>query len=136
MKKNLLPILILCSSLLVCCTEYTYTPEFLTDSTIRLEVGEKKIFTFTKSDCQYAYNIERCEFRAHTDNMSDYFIFRLSSIPSHEGEEVQGLLVEWTERNSMNTVKKNIALQTVKIEDDTIWLWNSREGIKATLRFQ
>ena len=136
MKKSILLLLILCSSILVCCTDYTYTPEFLTDSTIRLEVGKKKIFTFTTSDCQYAYNTDRCEFRAHTDNMSDYFIFKLSSIPSYEGEVVQGIKVEWTERNGMNSIKKNIALQTVKLEDDTIWLWDSREGIKATLRFQ
>ena len=94
------------------------------------------MFTYTPSECQYAYNLDRHEFRAHTDNMSDYFIVRLNETPTREAQEIMALSMEWTERNGMNKSKKNIVLQVVKLEDNTFWLWNSRDGIKVTVRFE
>lgn len=134
--KKIVPIVLFCLCTVLSCTNHTYTPDFLTDDTIRLEVGKKRMFTYTPSECQYAYNLDRHEFRAHTDNMSDYFIVRLNETPTREAQEVMALSMEWTERNGMNKSKKNIVLQVVKLEDNTFWLWNSRDGIKVTVRFE
>lgn len=134
--KKIVPIVLFCLCIMLSCTTHTYTPDFLTDDTIRLEVGKKRMFTYTPSECQYAYNLDRHEFRAHTDNMSDYFIVRLNETPTREAQEVMALSMEWTERNGMNKSKKNIVLQVVKLEDNTFWLWNSRDGIKVTVRFE
>lgn len=134
--KKIVPIVLFCLCTVLSCTTHTYNPDFLTDDTIRLEVGKKRIFTYTPSECQYAYNLDRHEFRAHTDNMSDYFIVRLNETPTREAQEVMALSMEWTERNGMNKSKKNIVLQVVKLEDNTFWLWNSRDGIKVTVRFE
>lgn len=134
--KKIVPIVLFCLCTVLSCTTHTYTLDFLTDDTIRLEVGKKRMFTYTPSECQYAYNLDRHEFRAHTDNMSDYFIVRLNETPTREAQEVMALSMEWTERNGMNKSKKNIVLQVVKLEDNTFWLWNSRDGIKVTVRFE
>lgn len=134
--KKIVPIVLFCLCTVLSCTNHTYTPDFLTDDTIRLEVGKKRMFTYTPSECQYAYNLDRHEFRAHTDNMSDYFIVRLNETPTREAQEIMALNMEWTERNGMNKSKKNIVLQVVKLEDNTFWLWNSRDGIKVTVRFE
>lgn len=124
-------------ALLLClasaCTPNTYTPEFLLDDTIRLESDKECVFLYTPAKCQWAYNSQRLEFRAHTDNMSDYFILKLNSRPEEAGSTVIASYLEWTEPNGMNRVKRNLALEVVKLEGETIWLWNSSSGLKLTI---
>lgn len=133
MKKILLMLGIL---LTASCAEPYYTPEFLTDDTIRLEIKDKPALAYTAKDCQYAYNLQRLEFRCHTDNMSDYFFIRLKSMPEKEGERVTAALLEWTTDKGMNRTRKNMEFEVVKMDGNTIWLWNNRESIKIALRFE
>lgn len=119
-----------------CVEKGTYTPEFLTDSTLRLAVGQTEILTYNPLNCQYAYNTEKLEFRLHTDNMSDYFIVRLQEEPTEEDQMITAGLIRWTSPTGPDEVRKNIVLQVVKLEDDVVWLWNSRESIKMTARFR
>ena len=134
--KFILAFALLLVALPACIEEGTYTPEFLTDSTLRMAVGKTEIITYNPLTCQYAYNSDNLEFRLHTDNMSDYFIVRLQSEPTEEDQMVTAGLVRWTSPAGADEVRKNIALQVVKMEDDVIWLWNSRESIKMTVRFR
>lgn len=121
--------------LLVGCEPQTvYTPEFLTDSTLRMEVGKQEILTYNPITCQTALNLHRCEFRMHTDNMSEYFIIRFSSMPSEEGESVTVESLVWTNPSGADQTRKNITLEVVKLEGDIAWLWNSRESIRMTVR--
>ena len=121
--------------LLVGCEPQTvYTPEFLTDSTLRMEVGKQEILTYNPITCQTALNLHRCEFRMHTDNMSEYVIIRFSSMPSEEGESVTVESLVWTNPSGADQTRKNITLEVVKLEGDTAWLWNSRESIRMTVR--
>lgn len=131
MKKILFKLT--CLFLFTSCVQSTYTPEFLTDDTIRLEVGKKTIFTYKAQSCQYAYNSSRLEFRSHTDNMSDYFLLKLHERPEKEGDEVLADYLEWTEHNGMNKTRKNLELQVVKIDGDRFWLWNAKHRIKMTI---
>ena len=114
----------------------TYTPEFLKDDTLRLAVGREEIISYNPLTCQYAFNTDRLEFRLHTDNMSDYFIVRLQEEPTGEDQVITAGLIRWTSRTGADEVRKNIALQVVKMEGDVVWLWNSRESIKMTARFR
>ncbi|MBP5488357.1 MAG: hypothetical protein J6X77_02180 [Bacteroidales bacterium] len=119
------------------CVEHgTYTPEFLTDATLRMAVGKNDIITYNPLTCQYAWNSDNLEFRLHTDNMSDYFILRLQAEPTEEEQLVTAGLLRWTSPTGADEVRKNIVLEVVKIEDDVIWLWYSRESIKMTVRFR
>ena len=121
--------------LLVGCEPQTvYTPEFLTDSTLRMEVGKQEILTYNPITCQTALNLHRCEFRMHTDNMSEYVIIRFSSMPSEEGESVTVESLVWTNPSGTDQTRKNITLEVVKLEGDIAWLWNSRESIRMTVR--
>lgn len=118
------------------CGEKTYTPEFLTDDKLRMEVGRQEILSYNPLNCQYAYNSERLEFRLHTDTMSDYVIIKLASLPSEEGETITARTLVWTSRTGADQVRNDIALEVVKLEGDTMWLWNSRESIRMTVRFR
>ena len=117
-----------------CEPQTVYTPEFLTDSTLRMEVGKQEILTYNPITCQTALNLHRCEFRMHTDNMSEYFIIRFSSMPSEEGESVTVESLVWTNPSGTDQTRKNITLEVVKLEGDIAWLWNSRESIRMTVR--
>ena len=123
-------------SMTACIEEGTYTPEFLTDNTLRMAVGKTDVITFNPLTCQYAFNTDQLEFRLHTDNMSDYFIVRLQSEPTEEDQIITAGLLRWTSKTGADEVRKNIALQVVKMEDDVVWLWYSRESIKMTVRFR
>ncbi len=133
MKKITLYLILLSGVLLCSCNQNTFTPEFLTDNTIRMEIGKKRIFTYSSANCQYAYNTERHEFRAHTDNMSDYFMLKIDKIPTAQGEEVNASYIEWIERNGTDRIKKNVTLKVVQLEGDNIWLWSSKENIKLSI---
>lgn len=129
----LLTILLLASA---CWPEGHYTPEFLQDSTLRLYVGDEEILSYDPYDCQYAYNRERLEFRLHTDNMSEYVLLSLDEEPTYENQVVTASSIRWTRDNGSDVIKKDIALEVVKVEGDVVWLWNSRESLKMTARFR
>lgn len=120
--------------LLAGCNGHTYTPEFLTDSTLRFENGRQSVFTFNPADCQYTYNLQRRSFRAHTDNMSAFYSVVLASLPVAEGEMIEADLL-WSGPRGFEE-RKAIALEVVKLEGDTAWLWNSSESLKMTVRFE
>lgn len=134
--KTIIAGLVLLCALPACIQEGTYTPEFLTDNTLRMAVGNIDVISFNPLNCQYAFNTDQFEFRLHTDNMSDYFIVRLQAEPTKEDQIITAGLLRWTSPTGADEVRKNIALQVVKMEDDVVWLWNSRESIKMTVRFR
>ena len=138
MKKTGLisAVIALLFTLTACVEGGTYTPEFLTDATLRMAVGKTDIITYAPLSCQYAYNSDNMEFRLHTDNLSDYFIIRLQAEPTEEDQMVTAGLLRWTSPTGADQVRKNIALQVVKMEGDVVWLWYSRESIKMTVRFR
>ena len=119
-----------------CEPNSVYTPEFLTDNTLRMEVGKQEVFRYNSINCQTAINLQRCEFRMHTDNMSEYVTIQFESLPSGEGETVVAKNLVWTMATGADETRKNITLEVVKLEGDTAWLWNSRESIRMTVRFR
>lgn len=124
MKKIL--ILALAALALCSCGNERDIPRFIEDDTIRLEVSGSTVFKYDANSCQLAFNREKALFRVHTDNMSDYFIADLDRIPVEVDQEVTATL-SWTTDSNVTT-RKNIALKTVMIEGDKIWLWSGSGG--------
>lgn len=137
MKADRLTVLLITLLLASACgPKGYYTPEFLQDSTLRLSVGDEDILRYDPYDYQYAYNRERLEFRIHTDNMSEYVLLTLNEEPVRENQVVTALSIRWTRDKGSDVIKKDIALEVVKVEGDVVWLWNSRESLKMTARFR
>lgn len=133
---RLIPLLTALLLASACGPKGYYTPEFLQDSTLRLSVGDEDILRYDPYDYQYAYNREKLEFRLHTDNMSEYVLLSLDEEPTHENQVVTASSIRWTRDKGSDIIKKNIALEVVKVEGDVVWLWNSRESLKMTARFR
>ncbi len=124
--------LLLALLLLSACDGDRFRPAFELQTGLLLQERGKTIFRYDPLSCQTAFNRQRCEFRVHSDNMSDFYSVRLSRIPSSTGEKVTGQ-IRWTTDRDLVT-KKNITLEVVKLEGDTIWLWSSGERIGVTVR--
>ncbi|MCR4859880.1 MAG: hypothetical protein K5910_04370 [Bacteroidales bacterium] len=99
---------------------------------IRLMVGGNIPFTYEPNTCQLAFSRDRREFRAHTDNMSDFFVVTFSEVPSAPGQNVTADLVWTTERDVLS--RKNLTLEVVRIEGDQFWLWSDAGRIGLCIR--
>lgn len=119
--------------LLLCgCKPDISIETFSSSDQIRLEVNGNIVMNYSAGNCQLAFNRQKCEFRVSTDTMSDYFIVRLSEIPTSEGQSVSAF-IEWTTDYSI--VRKNgITLDPVRIQGDKIWLWNRTDKIGTVIK--
>ena len=128
-----LPAIIAAVVLFCGCQEERLISAFSARDEIRLQVGGVEQLCYDPLTCQLGCNIDNREFRVHTDNMSDFFSLRLSSIPTEDEEQVTGSLVYTTKTDVVH--KRNVTLKVVRIEGDRIWLWNqtSRIGVEIQI---
>lgn len=124
-------ILLLCTFLLCGCGETRKINAFIENDEIRLQVGSIVHFTYDPLTCQLSFNRGRKEFRAQTDNTSDFFAVTLSEIPCEYGQTVSADLV-WTTPTDVLT-RKNLTLEVIRIEGEKIWLWSSSGRIGLSI---
>lgn len=105
---------------------------FITDDTVRLELDGERVFSYDEDGCQLAYNEKRCEFRAHTDTMLDYFVVNLSAVPARLGAKVSATIA-WSTDTGEKT-KENITLEAKRIKGDVIWLCDASRHNAVVLR--
>ena len=126
-------LLILSALVLLCgCSDKRMRIAFSESEEIRLMVGGTVPFTFDPNTCQLAFSRDRKEFRAHTDNMSDFYAVRFTEIPSTLGQTVTADLTWTTERDVLT--RKNLTLEVVRIEGDKFWLWSNSGRIGLSIR--
>lgn len=118
--------------LLAGCSDKRMRTAFSESDEIRLMVGGTVPFTYDPLTCQLAFSRERKEFRAHTDNMSDFYAVRFSEIPSTLDQTVTADLTWTTERDVLT--RKNLTLEVVRIEGDQFWLWSNAGRIGLVVR--
>lgn len=108
-------------------------PEFMTSQNFGLRVRDEAVFKYDPLNWQVAFNRKRCEFRVHTDNMSDYYCVRLDCVPTAEKQRAKGS-IEWTSKSSVNSHKDLVFI--VERVDNTgrIWLWSKKERIGAVVQ--
>ncbi|MCR4824981.1 MAG: hypothetical protein K5849_06475 [Bacteroidales bacterium] len=132
-RRPLFLILLLASLLPVSsCSDQRMQNAFCESEEIRLMVGGDIPFVYDPGTCQMAFSRDLREFRAHTDNMSDFYAVTLSDIPSSIGQRVSGNLI-WTTREEVLT-RKNLTLEVVRIEGEQFWLWSQTGRIGLTIK--
>lgn len=108
-------------------------PEFITSSTIGLQVKDDVIFEYDPLTWQTSFNREKCEFRAHTDNMSDYYTLSLNLVPTGVDQKAKGD-IKWTSRSSIVN-KKGLTFIVKKMDrSGKLWLWCKKEQIGVTVQ--
>jgi len=118
-----------CSS----CYGSKVDPDFLATTVFGLQVKGNEVFKFDYYSCQTAFNLQKKEFRAHTDTMSDYYCLTLDKLPSSTGDKVKGDLV-WTSTSDVSE-KEDISFVVKKVErNQMMWLWSRKEGIGVVIQ--
>lgn len=121
-------------AVLLCgCNDTRRRNAFVENNDIRLQIGSTIQFRYDPLTCQLAFSRDRREFRAQTDNTSDYYSIVLSEIPANIGQRVSGDLT-WTTETDILT-RDDLDLEVLRIEDDQVWLWSSsgRTGVMIKL---
>lgn len=121
-------ILLLCCS----CGRQRRVNAFMEHDELRLQVAGKVQFRYDELNCQLSFSRDRNEFRAQTDNTSDFYTVRLNFIPTQVGETVTADLSWTTDTDILH--RKNLTLEVVRIEGDRIWLWSDSGRIGVSLR--
>ena len=117
--------LVLAAVLLCGCDDSRRINAFVENNDIRLQVGSTVNFRYDPLECQLAFSRDRREFRAQTDNTSDYYSLKLSEIPVQTGQTVSADLT-WTTETDILT-RESLNLEVIRLEGDRIWMW-SRSG--------
>ncbi|HIQ84561.1 MAG TPA: hypothetical protein IAC86_02040 [Candidatus Cryptobacteroides excrementigallinarum] len=121
-------------AVLLCgCNDSRKRNAFVENNDIRLQIGSTIQFRYDPLTCQLAFSRDRREFRAQTDNTSDYYSIVLSEIPANIGQRVSGNLT-WTTETDILT-RDDLDLEVLRIEGDQVWLWSSsgRTGVMIKL---
>lgn len=123
---------LLCVLLLSACSDQRMQDAFTENEGVRLMVGRDIPFTYDPVTCQLAFSRDLKEFRAHTDNMSDFYAVRFTELPTIQGQTVTADLTWTTERDVLT--RKNLTLEVVRIEGDQFWLWSNSGRIGLCIR--
>ena len=113
------------------CTGGKADPDFIATSDCNLRVKGEVVFKYDPLTCQTAFNRRNCEFRVHTDNMSDFFIVRLSEMPSSENQILDGT-AQWTTGDDLHNKKTSFSV--LKMDGDRIWLWSAESSIAVVVQ--
>ena len=130
-RPRILPLLF-AVLLLSACADQRMRTAFSENEGVRLMVGRDIPFIYDPATCQLAFSRDLREFRAHTDNMSDFFVATFVQLPSTLGQTVLADLVWTTERDVLT--RKNLTLEVIRIEGDQFWLWSSTGKIGLCMR--
>jgi len=127
-------ILLLAALLLGACDLPGVTEQaaFLSDNTVRLEIDGEKVFVYSPDLCQLAFNEKRCEFRAHTDTMLEYFVVSLDAIPQKAGEKVAATIIWSTPAGERS--KENLTLEAKRIWGEALWLCDESRHYAAVVQ--
>lgn len=129
--KHWASILVIVLAAFTGCISDDLSEDFLNDDTLRMEIKGYTTFLYDPLRCQVGFNREKCEFRVHTDNMSDFFIVRLDEMPAGENQLLNGT-VQWTTGDDLHSKKTSFTVS--KMDGDKIWLWSSQGRIAVVLQ--
>lgn len=113
------------------CDEVDLSEDFKINDQLRMEIKGYVTFSYDPLNCQIGFNRENCEFRVHSDNMSDFFSIRFDEMPASEGQRVYGT-ASWTTGDNLHS-KKTI-FEVVRLESNKIWVWSSDSRIAAVVQ--
>lgn len=136
MKKSLLIFAVLAVAALMsvsCGKRDGFDKAELKSSNVCLKVKGAMAFSYEPATCQMAFNRGRREFRAGRDTMSDYFVIKMSEIPSQAGQNLTGSLT-WTTDDDVLTLQ-SLSFRVEDVDNDgTVWLWCAKQKTLAVIK--
>lgn len=126
-------VVLACLLLAVSCHRDWEFTAFTQAREISLYVAGSAKFVYDPAHCQIASSYDLLTFRAHTDNMSDFFTAEFSDAPLSVGQALTAD-ISWTTPSDI-LERKNLALEIVRIEGEKIWLWSKSGRIGLVITY-
>ena len=136
MKRKIpyiLSIAVMAASLTGCLSESTMgEADFVSKvSDISLIVNGRTQMKFDEDRHQIAYNEISGQFRVMDDDLNNYFVITLGSMPGKVGDVVPATIV-YTTQDDIPQVTADFTVS--KYENDMFWLWNGGKKIGTVIR--
>jgi hypothetical protein len=90
---------------------------------VSLTIEGLPVFVYNEDKCQLAYNTERNEYRAMTDDMTDYFILKANQKLTTIDQQFTADLT-YTTSGSPTTLKElSFTIEKISNESGLVWVW-------------
>lgn len=103
---------------------------------VTLNVRGTIVFSYDETTCQLAYNTERNEYRAMTDDMSSWFVLKTQTRMTTLDQEFVADLVYKMSKDKDEKSEKNRTFRIIKIDNSSglVWLNCSSRNINMVVR--
>ena len=105
------------------CNPYDVNEILISSDDISLTVKGDPVFVFDADDCQYAYNSGRREYRAMTDDVSEFFVFRAHETLSYVGQEFTADLTYTADHKVKSLTDQVFKVEKIDEGKGLVWLW-------------
>ena len=131
MRQRALISFLMVAALFWGCGQTDLSDDFKQNGQLRMEIKGYVTFSYDPLNCQVGFNRQNCDFRVHSDNMSDFFSITLEEMPANTGQKIDGTAT-WTTGDDLHT--KKTSFDVVKIQGSKIWLWSPDSRIAAVVQ--
>lgn len=115
------------------CAQYDIEEVLLEREDVSLTWKGEEQLVFDPMTWQTGYNPRTYEYRAHDDDMANYFVVKCESRPTVEGEDITAS-IEWTIETDLKRYD-DVSFTVEKIASDgRIWLWSSARKIGVVIK--
>ena len=117
---------------LCACNPHQMEEPLLHVEGVLLQVGDNVVLSLAPDEGQLGFSAGKKEFRAGTDDMSEYFVISCSELPVEEGQHITADVL-WTSQAGIQR-RGRVKMKVQQIRDGNIWLWSSRDRIAAIVK--
>lgn len=105
------------------CSPYKIDEILMSRDDVSLTIEGLPVFVYNEDKCQLAYNTERNEYRAMTDDMTDYFILEANQKLTTIDQQFTADLT-YTTSGSPTTLKElSFTIEKISNESGLVWVW-------------
>lgn len=116
------------------CNPYDVEEILISREDVSLTIKGEPIFVYNDGTCQVAYNADRYECRAMTDDVTQYFIVKAHERMTHAFQEFTADLTYTYAGNVVS--EKDLLFRIEKINNSTglVWLWCKDSAIGVVVK--
>ena len=116
------------------CSPYKIDEILMSRDDVSLTIEGLPVFVYNEDKCQLAYNTERNEYRAMTDDMTDYFILKANQKLTTIDQQFTADLT-YTTSGSPTTLKElSFTIEKISNESGLVWVWCKEYAIRIVAK--
>ena len=116
------------------CNPYKIDEILISRDDVSLTIEGLPMFVYNEDKCQLSYNTDRNEYRAMTDDMTDYFILKAQKKLTSVDQQFTADLI-YTTSGTANTLNDlTFTVEKISNESGLAWVWCKSNAIGIVLK--